>query len=162
MSVMLYVILRNSNEIVYSHITQVHTILSHTGDMFKNLYSSSWLYSYINSELKSPQIGDSTHLLQYLVSLTLLFPCFFDKNAFAFVLPRAMLVSSSSHSHYVTFFCLFLFFTRLWSPLKQRLSLVYLCYQKKQQAWLLSTHCLKGIRRVRGLLSSRFINVSKL
>lgn len=157
---LLYVILRNSNEIVNSHITQVHTILSHKGDIFKNLYSRSWSYSYMNSDLKSPQIGDSTHFLPYVVSLILYSHVFLTRIPS----PLHCLVQYYFHHHHIhtmVHFSVYFSFSLDCEALWNRLSLVYLYYQKNQQAWLLSTHFLKGIRRGMGLIPLRIINISE-
>lgn len=65
---LLHVVLRNSNEMLNSHIPQVDTVLSQrlssqgTCDIFKNLYARSWPDSYMKQELKSPQMGNSVAL----------------------------------------------------------------------------------------------------
>lgn len=136
---LLYVILRNSNEIVNSHITQVHTILSHIGDIFKNLYSRSWLYSYMNSELKSSQIGESIHFLRYVVSLILLFPCFLTKMPS----PLYGLVQYYFHRHHIhttLHFSVYFSFSLDCEALWNRDSLLYICIIRKNKGFGFCLH----------------------
>lgn len=127
--------------------------------IFKNLYFRSRLYSYMKQELKSPQIGNSTHSFLYVVSLILCSYVVLTRLPVSFILPGAKPLLSPSYSHYIISFCLFIFCTGLWRPLRWRLSLVCLYHQEKQQTWLLSTLLSKGIRRGMGLGSSRCSNI---